>query len=123
MADSLAVARTTITALEKGERRIRPSELIQLAGLFGRPVSELVGPKEPIADFAVQFRKAAAGGGSPDVDAETREAVEEFRRLCEDFLYLENLSGAPLRRKLSAAVLDRRNYPGECCCGCRLVRA
>ncbi len=103
VADSLAVARTTITALEKGERRIRPSELIQLAGLFGGPVSELVGPKEPIADFAVQFRKAAAGGGSPDVDAETREAVEEFRRLCEDFLYLENLSGAPLRR----------NYPPQ----------
>ena len=92
-ANSLAVARTTVTALEKGERRTRPSELIQLARLYGRPVSEFVGPKEPVADFAVQFRKAAAG----EADAETSEAVEEFRRLCEDHLYLEHLSGAPLR--------------------------
>ncbi len=94
VADSLAVARTTVTALEKGERRTRPSELIQLARLYGRPVSEFVGPKEPVVDFAVQFRKAAGAGA----DAETSEAVEEFRRLCEDYLYLENLSGAPLRR-------------------------
>ena len=98
-ADSLAVARTTVTALEKGERRTRPSELIQLARLYGRPVSEFVGPKEPVADFAVQFRKAAAG----EADAEASEAVEEFRRLCEDYLYLENLSGVPLRR----------NYPPQ----------
>ena len=34
VADSLSVARTTITALEKGERRIRPDELIQLAKLY-----------------------------------------------------------------------------------------
>ena len=33
VADSLAVARTTITALEKGERRTRPDELIQMARL------------------------------------------------------------------------------------------
>ena len=91
-ADSLSVARTTVTALEKGERRMRPSELIQLARLYGRPVSEFVGPKEPIADFAVQFRRSGVGS----TDAETSEAVEQFRRLCEDYLYLENLSGAPL---------------------------
>ena len=100
-ADSLSVARTTVTALEKGERRMRPGELIQLARLYGRPVSEFVGPKEPIADFAVQFRRSAGGGD--ETDAETAAAVEEFRRLCEDYLYLENLSGAPLRR----------NYPPQ----------
>ena len=93
-ADSLSVARTTVTALEKGERRMRPGELIQLARLYGRPVSEFVGPKEPIADFAVQFRRSGVGSA----DAETSEAVEQFRRLCEDYLYLENLSGAPLGR-------------------------
>ena len=34
VADSLELARTTVTALEKGERRIRPDELISLAGRF-----------------------------------------------------------------------------------------
>ena len=65
-------------------------------------MSEFVGPKDPIADFAVQFRRAAVGAG-PGADAETSEAVEEFRRLCEDYLYLEGLSGVPLRR----------NYPPQ----------
>ena len=101
-ADSLAVARTTVTALEKGERRTRPGELIQLARLYGRPVSEFVGPREPVADFSVQFRRATAGA-APGAGAETSAAVETFRRLCEDHLYLENLVGAPLRR----------NYPPQ----------
>ena len=120
-ADSLSVARTTVTALEKGERRMRPGELIQLARLYGRPVSEFVGPKEPIADFAVQFRRSAGGGD--ETDAETAAAVEEFRRLCEDYLYLENLSGAPLRRNYPPQYSTDGTSPGECCCGHRLSRA
>ena len=43
VADSLELARTTATALEKGQRRIRPDELISLAGLNGRQVSTFVG--------------------------------------------------------------------------------
>ncbi|MYD86657.1 MAG: ImmA/IrrE family metallo-endopeptidase [Acidobacteria bacterium] len=108
-ADALSVARTTVTALEKGERRMRPGELIQLARLFGRPVSEFVGPKEPIADFAVQFRRSA--GGDEGADAETTAAVEEFSRLCEDYLYLENLNGAPLRRNYPAQYLTDGTSP------------
>ena len=60
VADSLGFARTTVTALEKGERRTRPSELIQMARLYGRPVGDFVGRKEPVSDFAVQFRAAVA---------------------------------------------------------------
>ena len=108
-ANALSVARTTVTALEKGERRVRPSELIQLARLYGRPVSEFVGPKEPIADFAVQFRRSA--GGDEGADPETTAAVEEFRRLCEDYLYLENLNGAPLRRNYPAQYLTDGTSP------------
>ena len=45
VAESLAVARTTVTALEKGERRPRPDELIQMARLYGRSVGDSLGPK------------------------------------------------------------------------------
>ena len=45
VADSLELARTTVTALEKGEGRIRPDELISLAGLYGRQVSTFVGSR------------------------------------------------------------------------------
>ncbi len=103
VAESLSVARTTITALEKGERRPRPGELIQMARLYGRPVSDFVGSKEPIADFAVQFRTAVSNASSPGAQQELEQAVQEFQRLCEDYRYLEHLSGASLRQ----------NYPPQ----------
>ena len=96
-AGALAVARTTITALEKGDRKTRPDELIQLASLYGRRVSDLVGPKEPIADFAVQFRKATVQAGPNNENKEIREAIQEFQDLCQDYLYLEQLNGVSLR--------------------------
>ncbi len=98
VAESLAVARTTVTALEKGERRPRPDELIQMARLYGRQVGDFVGQREPIADFTVQFRTALRGLGSAGAQKELGVAVQEFQRLCEDYLYLENLNGAPLRQ-------------------------
>ena len=70
VAESLVVARTTVTALEKGERRPRPDELIQMARLYGRPVGDFVGQREPIADFTVQFRTALRGLGSTGVEKE-----------------------------------------------------
>ena len=98
VADALSLARTTVTALEKGERRARPDEIIQLAGLFGRAVSDLVGSREPIPDFAVQLRTAIGAVGSRQAQEDMSQAVKEFQTLCEDYLYLENLNGAALHR-------------------------
>lgn len=98
VADSLAVVRTTVTALEKGERRIRPDELIQLAKLYGRNMSDLVGPRELSADFSVQFRTAVAGAGSQQAQMELEQGVQELQRLCEDYLYLERLNALSVAR-------------------------
>lgn len=98
VADALSVARTTVTALEKGERRVRPDEIISMAGLFGRTVSDLVGSREPISDFAVQFRTAIGAVGSREAQEDMAQAIQEFQRLCEDYLYLENTNGTPLRQ-------------------------
>lgn len=98
VADALSLARTTVTALEKGERRVRPDEIISMAGLFGRSVSDLVGSREQISDFAVQFRTAIGAVGSRQGQKEMAHAVQEFQRLCEDFLYLENLNGSALHQ-------------------------
>lgn len=102
VAESLSVARTTITALEKGERRIRPDELIQLVKLYERSVADIVGPRQPIADFAVQFRTAVAGVAPEHVQTELEQGVHEFQRLCEDYLYLEKLNGVSLTRSYPA---------------------
>lgn len=96
-ADQLGVARTTLTAIEKGERRIQPTELIQLAALYGRSVGELLRRGEPVETFAVQFRATHAPGAPPQEELAAYQG--EFQRLCEDYLALEELCQAPLPRK------------------------
>ena len=98
VADSLELARTTVTALEKGERRIRPNELIRLASLYGRSVNQLVGPREFQEDFSVQFRAAVAGAESQEAQDELEQAIQDFQGLCEDYLHLERLNGASTGR-------------------------
>ena len=78
--------------MEKGARRTRPGEIIRLASLYGKRVSDLVGPREPIADFAAQFRTAAARARCDDIQVAMGEALREFQDLCGDYLYLEQLS-------------------------------
>lgn len=96
-ADRLGVARTTITAIEKGERRIQPAELMQLALFYGRTIGEFFRRGEPTEAFAVQLRATLVSGES--VDTEIAPFTWEFQRLCEDYLELERLCGAPLRRR------------------------
>ena len=79
MAEALSVARTTITAIEKGERRAQPDDIIRMASLFGRAVSDLVGKRESIPDFAVQFRTAVKTADSPRAEMELSQAVQDFR--------------------------------------------
>jgi Zn-dependent peptidase ImmA (M78 family)/transcriptional regulator with XRE-family HTH domain len=98
-ADAIGVSRTTITAMEKGERLPKPAELIQLASHYGRQVSELVRPisvREPDS-FIRQFRSARVPGGKIDDRAIGRD-IDAFRRLCEDYLHLESIGNAPLAR-------------------------
>lgn len=47
VADALGLARSTVSDLERGKRRIRPRELIQFARLCEIPVGSLIQPDEP----------------------------------------------------------------------------
>ncbi len=93
----LGVARTTITAIEKGERRLQASELVRLASLYGRSVGEFLRRGVPAEPFAVQFRAVLAPG--MEIESEVASGAAEFERLCEDYLELERLCNAPLPRK------------------------
>lgn len=98
VAEELGVARTTITAMEKGERRPRASELIRLAQLYGRMVRSFVEQPDvaPDVDFLVQFRRTASKHEqSADQDVLT------FERICHWYQELEEI----LAQRLS------RNYP------------
>lgn len=96
----LDVARTTITAIEKGERRLKASELIRLARAYGRQVSDFVRQRPAIESLQVQFR------GPASLSQEDREAIAPqigvFEEYCRDYLELENIAGSQQLRKYPA---------------------
>lgn len=97
LADQLGVARTTIVAIEKGERRVKSKELIEIAAILGRSVSEFLQRTSSAEGFAVQLRGALPAPAA--VNTSLEPYIEEFQRLCEDYLRLEELCQAPLRRR------------------------
>ncbi len=102
-AEALSIARTTVTAIEKGDRRARAEELVRLAEIYGQRVNELVGPRQPLPDFAVQFRAATARTGSAELQEDVSVAIRDFQRLCEDYRELERLIG----------MVTDRTYPNQ----------
>jgi Zn-dependent peptidase ImmA (M78 family)/DNA-binding XRE family transcriptional regulator len=94
VADHLGMARTTLVAIEKGERRVSPDELIRLAAFYSRPVSELVSRQPVVEGFVPQFRAAWKDLFVEDPDLE--ESAVELQRLSEDYLELERLCDMPL---------------------------
>lgn len=95
-AEALGVARTTMVAVEKGERAVKPEELVQLAKLYGRKLSALLRPGAPVEDFSVQLRGALPP--EAPVDAGLLPHIHEIERLCDEYMELERLCAAPLPR-------------------------
>lgn len=100
VAEALGLSRATVIALEKGDRRPKPGELVQLAGLYQRQVGDFVraGALPPGDSFVVHFRSVRTPGSQ--VQDERREAdVRTFEDLCRDYLEIERLTGSPLPRR------------------------
>ena len=110
-AEHLGVARTTITGIEKGDRRVRPGELVALAGFYGRSVGEFLRAGPPVEAFAVQLRSTLAPDISPE--AEIAPATGEFQRLCEDYLELERLTGSPMTQRYPSQYEIGRTSPED----------
>lgn len=92
VAAAMEIARTTVVAIEKGERRLTPHELIKLAALYGVNVSRLVGRPQLIEALVPQFRAA----WKPD--AELEACATELQKVAEDYYELERLCDRPLAR-------------------------
>lgn len=93
-AEGIGVSRPTLIAVEQGRRRPLPSELVELARLYGRQVHELVRETPPVEALSTRFRLSDRG-----VEGETRPAVDDLQRLAEDVLELEGVVGAPTGRR------------------------
>src|SRR5437879_5217755 len=74
-AENLGMARTTIVAIEKGERQVQDAELVQLARLYGREVNDLLRRQYITHSFAVQFRAVQVRDGSMNVDEQEKQVA------------------------------------------------
>lgn len=95
-ADYLEVARTTIVAIEKGQRRVRELELVRLAELYGLSLNQML-RRRSNNRLAVELRAAFVGKNV--VDEEIELYIDELESLSEDFLDLERRAGAATERK------------------------
>ncbi len=97
-AAAIGVARTTIVAVEQGERRVRMGELQKLAQLYKTSVNALLRREAIHVDLAPRFRKLD-GNDNGAVD----QAAALLSHLAQAEVELENLLG----------VTRVRNYPPE----------
>jgi Zn-dependent peptidase ImmA (M78 family)/transcriptional regulator with XRE-family HTH domain len=93
VAQELGIARTSVVAIERGDRRLHPEEMVALAGLYGRRLDELLRPSMPAEQMVAQFRETL--GRMPEQE-ELSAAVTELQRLAEDYAELERVMDAPL---------------------------
>lgn len=96
-ASASKMARTTLVAIEQGNRRVRMSELQSLAQLYGVSANSLLRQEAVHVDLVPQFRKLKS----------STQGEEQAAKLLADFakaeVELENLLG----------VVRSRNYPPE----------
>lgn len=91
VAEEMNMARTTVVAIEKGERRVNPDELIKFAKIYGRDVSKILDRVTVAQDFVPQFRQNWREDFNETPDLE--RASFELQQFAEDYINLEKING------------------------------
>lgn len=97
-ASAIGAARTTVVAIEQGQRRVKIDELQKLARLYGTSVNSLLRREAVHVDLVPRFRKAIGDG-----DDAIATATQLLADLARAEIELENLLG----------IERTRNYPPE----------
>jgi Zn-dependent peptidase ImmA (M78 family)/transcriptional regulator with XRE-family HTH domain len=98
VAEQLSIARTTVVAIEQGQRKARIDEVQQLAKLYGVSINELLREEAIHADLTPKFRKLFS-----NQDDAAEAAAKLLSDLARAEAELENILG----------VRRQRNYPPE----------
>jgi len=91
-AESIGVARTTITAIEKGDRRIKAAELLALSNAYGQPVGNFLSSRPMIEPPAVLFRSNWSKGANPEASTHIQESIDQLMDLASNYYELEQLT-------------------------------
>lgn len=97
-ASAADMARTTLVAIEQGQRRARYDELLRLVRLYGTTLNALLREEAVCIDLLPQFRKLSA-----DSDPAVEEAAQLLNNLVSAETELESLLG----------IKRSRQYPPE----------
>ena len=108
-AGSVGIARTTLVAIERGDRRVSPTELTALADCYGIAPSRLVRADIAPIDISPQFRRVRDDAQDSDA-ADTIRALEE---MATRYVDLERKLGRPLTSSYPAPTPLGRGNPGE----------
>ena len=92
-AASVGMARTTLVAIEKGQRSIRPEELLALARLYGVSVGNLTSPDAIHVDLSARFRRSEG----KEASKAATQALGLLNRLATGAVQLERLLRQELR--------------------------
>lgn len=88
-AAALGMARTTLVAIEKGQRSVKPEELLAFARLYGVSVGQLASPDAIHVDLAAKFRRAEG----KEASKAATQALSLLNRLATGAVQLERLLG------------------------------
>ncbi len=97
-AESIGVARTTIIAIEQGQRRVRMDELQKLAALYGTSANAILRREAIHLDMVPRFRKLPQSADS---------AIEAAAQLLNDLVRAE------VELENALGIEHKRNYPPE----------
>ncbi len=107
-AEHIGVARTTIVAMEKGERRVKARELQLLADLYGNSIHDLMDEEKKIVALSPQFRSPPKGLNlAADEIFHVAQELEEFAK---DYHELESLTGSQMVQRYPSVY--RYDIPG-----------
>lgn len=90
---ALEIARTTVTAIERGERQVKPQELVAFAKLYKVSINNLLRDSSVHVDLVAQFRRTLTG---PKQGPEAVETIRLLHRLATACAELERRLGRPL---------------------------
>src|SRR5262249_17290482 len=107
VADGIGIARTTLVAIEKGERRPSNAELVRLAEILKTPVHDLLRETLVRAEISPRFR---VGFGVDKKSSAIADAVERLRTFGARDGELERLHGL---RRVPARLETLRTYRVE----------
>ena len=93
VASALGMSRTTLVAIEKGQRPVKPDELLALASLYGMSVGKLTSPNAIHVDLAAKFRRVEGKEPSRAV----KQSLSLLNHLVTGAVQLERAVGQELR--------------------------